>query len=220
MSHDRFRYGLIAAAVGLSVFVFVRVPAASLRLRYLQIWSWPWFWTSFTLPAAALIIVLIFKSLAKHDPFRANYDKFRRTYDLFLDMAVLLTVMTHFLILSNLMIRQGLVGRWIVYVPTSLIGLGLVLIGNVLPRLRPNSAMGVRTRWTLRDETVWMRTHRAGGYVLVVLGLILVAWTFIDFQGIWWVLGPVAVLTGAGLPLLSYVIWRRVRGAASAPPER
>ena len=220
MSHDRFRYGLIAAAIGLSVFVFVRVPAASLRLRYMQIWSWPWFWTSFTLPAAALIIVLIFKSLAKHDPFRANYDKFRRTYDLFLDMAVLLTVMTHFLILSNLMIRQGLVGRWIVYVPTSLIGLGLVLIGNVLPRLRPNSAMGIRTRWTLRDETVWMKTHRAGGYILVVLGLILVAWTFIDFQGIWWVLGPVAVLTGAGLPLLSYVIWRRVRRAGSPPQER
>jgi uncharacterized membrane protein len=220
VSHDRLRCGLIAAAVALSVFVFVRVPAASLRLRYVQIWSWPWFWTSFTLPAAALIIVLIFKSLAKHDPFRANYDKFRRTYDLFLDMAVLLTVMTHFLILSNLMIRQGLVGRWIVYVPTSLIGLVLVLIGNVLPRLRPNSAMGIRTRWTLRDETVWMKTHRAGGYILVVLGVMLVAWTFIDFQGIWWVLGPVAVLTGAGLPLLSYVIWRRVRQAASPPQER
>ncbi len=65
-----------------------------------------------------------------------------------------------------------------------------------------------------------MKTHRAGGYILVVLGVMLVAWTFIDFQGIWWVLGPVAVLTGAGLPLLSYVIWRRVRQAASPPQER
>ena len=215
MSHDRFRYGLIAAAYGLSVFLFVRLPALGLGGKRFPVWSWPWFRTSFTLPTAALAIVLIFKSLAKRDPFRANYAKFRRTYDLFLDFAVLLAVATHLLIFSKIMIFQGLVGRWITYVPTSLIGVTLIVIGNVLPRLRPNSAMGIRTRWTLRDEIVWMKTHRAGGYFLVVFGLILIAWTFIDFMGIWWVLGPGAVLTVAGLPALSYVIWKRQHRSAS-----
>ncbi|MGB8959819.1 MAG: SdpI family protein [Candidatus Aminicenantales bacterium] len=215
MSHDRFRFGLVAATFGVSLLFFVRLPAlVSPRGPILM----PYFGriaTSFTLPAAALAIVLIFKSLAKRDPFRANYAKFRRTYDLFLDFAVLLAVATHVLILSKIMIVQGHVGRWITYVPTALIGVTLIVIGNVWPRLRPNSAMGIRTRWALRDETVWMKTHRAGGYFLVVFGLILIAWTFIDFQGIWWVLGPGAVLTVAGLPALSYVIWKRQHRSAS-----
>jgi uncharacterized membrane protein len=215
VSHDRFRYGLLAAAFCVSTLLFFRLPGIGLIRYRFPAGPFPWIFTSFTLPTAALIIVLIFKSLAKRDPLRANYVKFRRTYELFLDLAVLLTIGTHFLLITKLIILQGLVGRWITYVPTSLVGIILVIAGNLLPRLRPNSAMGIRTRWTLRDETVWMKTHRLGGYFLFAFGLTLIAWTFIDFMGIWWVLGPGAVLTGAGLPLLSYVIWKCERKSSS-----
>jgi len=206
VSHDRFRYGLLAAAYCVSTLFFFRLSVLIGHGAGNTVWSLPRILTSFSLPTAALAIVLIFKSLAKRDPLRGNYDRFRRTYELFLDLAVLLTIGTHLLLISQLMIHRGLVGRWITFVPSSLVGIVLVVAGNVLPRLRPNSAMGIRTRWTLRDEEVWMKTHRAGGYFLFVFGLTLIAWTFIDFMGIWWILGPGAVLTVAGLPLLSYVI--------------
>ena len=219
MTHDRFRYGLIAAGFVLAIVLFFRLPAIGYFGRSFDRWTWPWLTTSFTLPLAALAIVLIFKSLAKHDPLRTNYGKFRRAYDLFLDFAVFLAFVTHLLLISKIMILQGRVERWIQYVPTAFIGLTVVVIGNVLPRLRPNSAMGVRTRWTLRDERVWMKTHRAAGYFLVVFGLTLIAWTFIDFQGIWWVLGPGVILTVVGLPVLSYIIWKRQRHAASPGPK-
>jgi uncharacterized membrane protein len=75
--------------------------------------------------------------------------------------------------------------------------------------------MGIRTRWTLEDEAVWMRTHRVGGYFLLVFGATLIAWTFVDFQGIWWVLGTGMIFTAAGLPLLSYFFRRR--GVQSSP---
>ena len=223
MSHDRFRYVLIGAGFVVSVILFIRLPALGVRGGSFDGWpfagwTWPRFSTSFLLPFAALAIVLIFKSLAKRDPFRANYVKFRRAYDLFLDFAVLLVFVTYLLIiLSNLMVPQGLVGHWVQYIPTSFIGVLLVVIGNALPRLRPNSSMGVRTRWTLADPSVWMKTHRASGYLLVVFGLALIVWTFVDFQGIWWVLGPGAILTVIGLPVLSYVIWKRRRPSAEAP---
>ena len=82
MSHDRVRYGLIAAGFVLAAILFIRLPALGLRGgRFagwpFAGWTWPRFWTSFLLPFAALAIVLIFKSLAKRDPFRANYAKFR-----------------------------------------------------------------------------------------------------------------------------------------------
>jgi uncharacterized membrane protein len=215
VSHDKFRYGVLAAAFCVSTLLFFRLPDFwPIRYRF-PAGPFPWIFTSFTLPTAALVIVLIFKSLAKRDPLRANYVKFRRTYELFLDLAVLLTIGTHFLLIGKLMILQVRIGRWITYVPSSLIGIILVVAGNILPRLRPNSAMGIRTRWTLRDETVWMKTHRGGGYFLFAFGLTLIAWTFIDFMGIWWVLGPGAVLTAAGLPLLSYVIWKCERRSSS-----
>jgi uncharacterized membrane protein len=220
VSHERFRYGLIGAGFVLAVVLFIRLPAIGYFGPSVDRWTWPWLSTSFTLPLAALAIVLIFRSLAKRDPFRANYGKFRRTYDLVLDLAVLLAFLTHLLILSKLMILQGLVGRWIQYVPTSFIGLASVLIGNVLPRLRPNSAMGIRTPWALRDEVVWTKTHRAGGYVLVVFGLTLIAWTFIDFQGIWWVLGPGFIVTIIGLPILSWLFACRERRISPARTQR
>lgn len=209
MSHDRFRFGLVGAGYVLAAVLFFRLPVLGLHGRPFSVWSWPWLATCFTLPTAALAIVLIFRSLAKHDPFRANYARFRRSYDLILDLAVLLALVTHLLILTKIMILQGVAGPWVRFVPTAFIGLVLIVVGNVLPRVRPNSAIGVRTRWTLRDEAVWARTHRAAGYFLVVFGLTLVVWTFVDFLGIWWVLGPGTILTVAGLPALSYIIWKR-----------
>ena len=56
-----------------------------------------------------------------------------------------------------------------------LTGLVFVLVGNVLPKLRWNYVVGVRTPWTLADERVWDRTHRFGGVVMVAGGMVLIA---------------------------------------------
>jgi uncharacterized membrane protein len=224
VSHDRFRFGLVAAIFGVSLLFFVRwpalvrggvrslggfrVPPPGIILRIA---------TSFTIPLAALAIVLIFRSLSKGDPLGANYERFRRTYEVSLDLAVVLAIGTHLLLLSLLMMLEvpfpadTPAGHWLSRVPTCLVGIVLIVAGNILPRLRPNYAMGIRTRWTLGDETVWMRTHRAAGYFLVVFGLILIVWTFIDFRKVWWILGPGAALTAVGLPMMSYLISKHKR---------
>jgi protein-S-isoprenylcysteine O-methyltransferase Ste14 len=221
VSHDRFRCGLIAAGFCVSALFFIRLPAIMGRgVRPLGFDGFARIATSFSLPTAALIILLIFRSLAKRDPFRMNYRRFRRTYETSLDLATVLVLGTHLLLLGQFMlIRQAHLGPWISYVPTCLVGFVLIVAGNILPRLRPNGALGVRTRWTLRDETVWMKTHRAGGYVLLVFGLTLIAWTFIDFQGVWWVLGPGLVVTIVGLPVLSWLVGRHQRRVSPSPAQ-
>jgi len=218
VSHDRFRYGLIGAAFCVSILFYSRLPVLVGRHVRIPALDFARISISFTVVAAALAIVLIFKSLAKRDPMRRNYERFRRTYDIFLDLAVVLAIGVHFLLLATMLTPKGIVGRWVSFVPTCLVGLILIVAGNALPRLRPNSALGVRTRWTLGDEAVWRKTHLAGGYILIVFGLTLIAWTLIDFQSVWWVLGPGAVVTVLGLPLLSWIIGRRARRAASPLP--
>ena len=105
MSHDRFRYGLIGAAFAVSALFLVRLPAILGRgVRPLGFNTLAKIETSFGLPAAALIIILIFKSLAKRDPFRMNYERFRRTYEIFLDLGIILVLCTHLILLGEFMI--------------------------------------------------------------------------------------------------------------------
>ncbi len=58
-------------------------------------------------------------------------------------------------------------------VPLLVGGMTLVL-GNVMPRARPNWWFGIRTPWTLSSDTVWTRTHRMGGYLMTAAGIITV----------------------------------------------
>jgi uncharacterized membrane protein len=54
-----------------------------------------------------------------------------------------------------------------------LLGAAIVAIGNVLPRLRPNLALGIRTTHSLGDTRVWSRIHRLAGHGAVALGCVV-----------------------------------------------
>lgn len=50
------------------------------------------------------------------------------------------------------------------------VGLFLVVLGQLLPRLRRNPLLGVRTPWSLRSDEAWRLTHRFGGWALTLGG--------------------------------------------------
>jgi hypothetical protein len=87
---------------------------------------------------------------------------------------------------------------WIFQVLTASVGLGMIAIGNVLPRTRPNWIAGVRTRKTLSDPAVWARTHRVAGALMMIAGTIVIVAS---------ILAPsYAVLAAIALPLISFPI--------------
>ncbi|HMX34283.1 MAG TPA: SdpI family protein, partial [Leptospiraceae bacterium] len=45
-------------------------------------------------------------------------------------------------------------------------------IGNYMRNFRPNYFVGIRTPWTLENETVWKKTHELGGKLFFYNGLI------------------------------------------------
>lgn len=53
------------------------------------------------------------------------------------------------------------------------IGLLLMVIGNYMPKVRRNRYVGIRTPWTLADETNWNKTHRFTAPIWVVGGGLL-----------------------------------------------
>lgn len=46
-------------------------------------------------------------------------------------------------------------------------GLFFIALGLIMPRLRRNPLIGVRTPWTLTSDENWARTHRVAGYSMV-----------------------------------------------------
>jgi uncharacterized membrane protein len=56
----------------------------------------------------------------------------------------------------------------IVLVLTALL---FVALGLVMPRVKRNPILGVRTAWTLTSDENWARTHRVAGYAMVMGGV-------------------------------------------------
>ena len=48
----------------------------------------------------------------------------------------------------------------------------IILIGNYMPKLKPNGVIGLRTSHTLDNEECWRVTHRFAGKVWVIGGII------------------------------------------------
>ncbi len=53
------------------------------------------------------------------------------------------------------------------------VGVLFALLGNILGKVRHNFIFGIRTPWTLMNETVWDKTHRFTGRLMFVGGLVL-----------------------------------------------
>ncbi|MEM7531039.1 MAG: SdpI family protein [Chloroflexota bacterium] len=90
-----------------------------------------------------------------------------------------------------------------------LIGLLFMVIGNYLGKVRSNFIMGIRTPWTLSSELSWNKTHRLGGRLFVLLGLVFVISGFVFPGGAWiYVLVSSVLLVVGFLMAYSYVVWK------------
>ncbi len=103
-------------------------------------------------------------------------------------------------------------------------GLLFMFIGNYLPKTKQNRTLGIRISWTLKNEENWNRTHRFGGKVWFVCGLLHVLAVFLPDS----LIIPVIVCTVCAAIVLpvaySYGIYRQHRKAgisyAAAPKNK
>lgn len=86
-----------------------------------------------------------------------------------------------------------------------------VVIGNLLPKTKPNHYVGIRTPWTINYPEVWYKTHRFGGVVMTVWGVIGIAIALLVTTPLF---AAVAVIGGtltmiSTILIYSYVQYRR-----------
>jgi uncharacterized membrane protein len=63
-----------------------------------------------------------------------------------------------------------------------LIGVLFIILGNYFKTIKPNYFIGIRTPWTLENETVWKKTHELGGKLWFLGGIIVVLSSLLLFK--------------------------------------
>lgn len=90
----------------------------------------------------------------------------------------------------------------------ALFGAMFLFIGNYLPKIKQNRTLGIKVSWTLNNEENWNKTHRFGGKLWVICGLIMIFSIFLPSPAALWIF-PCLILTAAILPILySYLLYR------------
>ncbi len=162
------------------------------------------------LPVVMLGMRALVGVLPRIDPMGDNYRKFAGTYWLIFN-----GIIVFFGLLQLAMLAYGLGApvRMDRLVPAG-VGVLLIVIGNYLARVEPNWFIGIRTPWTLSSDRVWRRTHRLGGWIMVLGGGLIAFSPFVP-AGAALPLFLLTLVLVAVIPVVfSYLLWRRERGAS------
>ncbi|HEV2148900.1 MAG TPA: SdpI family protein [Longimicrobiaceae bacterium] len=165
----------------------------------------PRFPAAFIAPAAATLVWLVMRFQGRIDPRRLEVERSTPTRMLLAEIVVAFMAALEVLTLGAALGWPVDIGRamW------PLTGLLFVLMGNYLPRVRPNWFVGVRTPWTLASDAVWRDTHRLAGWTFVAGGLVIAAAFFLPAP-VRPAVGVAAFVVAAAVPAAySFVRWRR-----------
>ena len=127
---------------------------------------------AFALPTAIMVVVVFLGMLWRRDPIRDRDPHIEGAYHAVIRTVVLFLLGLHLTVVSAL--TSGLhpdVVRAAAHAVPVMFGLTLIVIGNLLPRFRPNVVIGIRTSRTLVDRTAWAHTNRVAGYATVGSGV-------------------------------------------------
>ena len=161
------------------------------------------------MPALILVLGLVLRFIPRIDPRAENYERFGTAYEVIVAAVLVLLLVSHGVMLAVALGYRVSVARII----PALVGGLFVIIGNMMPLVRPNWWVGIRTPWTLSNDRVWARTHRLAGYCMTAGGLIMIlaALALPPSLGVV-VLIAVAVASTIGPAVYSYLTWKREEG--------
>ncbi|MFP4697449.1 MAG: SdpI family protein [Eubacteriales bacterium] len=168
--------------------------------------NWGPKWTLFITGALPLILHYLFIWLPKIDPKRENYKKHEKAYSITHKATIYFLILVQWVAIAEVLYDDFDLSLLI------FIGAGILLIilGNYMPQFRHNYFVGIKTPWTLSDETVWKKTHQLGGYTFIILGLLFIVQGFVNHQLFGYGVTIVAISMVIGLFAYSYIIYKQI----------
>ena len=119
------------------------------------------------LPAFNIVLYLLMLFIPRIDPKRKNYEHFSGPFRMIRGWLAAFMLLLFFVVLQSAMGRMLPVGK----IVTGSVMLLFAMLGYYMKNIKPNWFVGIRTPWTLEDETVWEKTHLLGGKIWLYGGL-------------------------------------------------
>ena len=93
------------------------------------------------------------------------------------------------------------------------VGVMFIVIGNYMPKTTRNRQMGIKLRWTMGNDENWQKTHRLGGRLQVVCGVLMLISVLFPVEVTIGML-VAAIILSVGVPMVySYMLYRKHKAA-------
>ena len=158
-------------------------------------------------PIIQIFLFLLLYIVPRIDPKRKNILKFEGKFHLFVySILIFMLLLQIYAYLWN----TGVEIPVEIVMPLLMGGLFLV-IGEMVKDAKQNYTIGIRTPWTLSSEVVWDKTHRLGGRLFKICGILSILSIFFSSYAFITVIGTV-ILTTIYLFIYSYLEFKKEIG--------
>lgn len=163
------------------------------------------FWGLFLMPMVLAVMFLIFILIPRVDPKKENIEKFRKYFDRFL-----ILIFLFFFYIFGLTIYWNL-GHVFDMTIALLPALAILFynVGVLISKAEPNWSIGIRTPWTLSNETVWRKTHQLGGKLMKISAVLALVAMFCGKYAFFIGIVPI-ILSSFFAVIYSYFLFKRM----------
>jgi uncharacterized membrane protein len=155
----------------------------------------------FFMPILSIVLFAIFLLLPKLEPYKKNFAEFDQYYFLFINI-----IFAFFFYLYSLTIFWYLGTRFnMVQAMAPAFAVLYYYAGVLMKNTHRNWFVGIRTPWTMQNETVWKRTHSLGSKLFECSGILALIAVIVPQFSLFLLLLPV-ISTSIILYFYSYFI--------------
>jgi len=123
---------------------------------------------AFTVPIMMVVFWVLMAVLPLVSPAKFKVESFRGIWNIVVVLLLTMFAFIHVIMLQAALHPRVDVGRLLI----AGICLFLAALGLLMPQVKRNFWMGVRTPWTLASDEVWVATHKLAGWTMGLGGLL------------------------------------------------
>lgn len=147
--------------------------------------------------AFGLFFLILSKVLNESEEYGSNNKNICQTLGIV--FCALFNILTYFFIYTAIISVDNLNDLPIDFnsMMVFLLGIVMIIIGNIVPKAKMNSILGLRTKWSMSSEEAWKKSQRFGGYSFVLVGAVMIIISIFTEGSICMVLGLMSLFITA-----------------------
>jgi uncharacterized membrane protein len=162
------------------------------------------FWGLFLIPVISAVLLFVFLAIPNLDPLKKNIESFIEYYYGFVLVIIFFMLYIYGLTLFWNLGHMFDMGTAI----TPALGVLFYFTGVLVSKAKRNYFIGIRTPWTLSSDKVWDKTHKFGGKLFKIAGIVCILGVFFGDAAIWFVM--LSIMAAAIISVAySYIEYRK-----------